>query len=64
HLVSDGITRAVDLLDQEGDTSLALALEDDPRRVIEGIRAGERSLEGARRPRKLHDDATVITLRP
>lgn len=64
HLVSDGITRAVDLLDQEGDTSLALALEADPHRVIEGIRAGERSLEVARRPHKLHDDATVLTLRP
>ena len=64
HLVSDGITRAVDLLDQDDDTSLALAVEADPRRVIEGIRAGERSLEVARRPRKLHDDATVLTLRP
>lgn len=64
HLVSDGITRAVDLLDQEGDTSLTLALEVDPREVIDGIRAGERSLEASRRPRKLHDDATVLTLRP
>lgn len=64
HLVSDGITRAVDLLDQEGDTSLARALEADPHRVIDTIRAGERALPSDRRPRKLHDDATVLTLHP
>lgn len=64
HLVSDGITRAVDLLDQLEDDSLALALEADPRRVIDEIRVGERALPSRRRPRKTHDDATVLTVIP
>lgn len=63
HLVSDGITRLVELLALHDDASLATALERDPQAVIGELRAAERALPPARRPRKIHDDATVLTLR-
>lgn len=62
HLVSDGITRAVDLLGLHDDTSLAHALSEDPASLLEDLRAAERDLPVGRRPRKAHDDATVLTL--
>jgi hypothetical protein len=64
HLVSDGVTRAVDLLGLHRDASLARALSADPDRVLAGIRSAEEALPAERRPRKLHDDATVLTWRP
>lgn len=64
HLVSDGITRAIELLGQHDSVSLAGALAEDPRAVIARLRAGERALPAARRPRKPHDDATLLTLMP
>lgn len=64
HLVSDGITRAVELLGLHDDTSLSRALSEDPRAVIRGIRRAEDGLDPHRAPRKRHDDATVLTLRP
>lgn len=63
HLVSDGITRAVDLLGLHDDSSLARALTADPRDLLHHLRGAERSLPVDRRPRKPHDDATVLTLR-
>ena len=64
HLVSDGITRAVDLLGLHRDASLARALSEDPGAVLAGIRRAEEALPPERRPRKRHDDATVLTWRP
>ena len=64
HLVSDGITRAVDLLGMHDDASLARALRVDPRSVLRELRRAEADLPIGRRPRKVHDDATVLTLRP
>ncbi|MBP2381125.1 protein phosphatase 2C domain-containing protein [Brachybacterium sacelli] len=61
HLVSDGITRAVDLLGLYDDVTLARALETDPRGVVRRLRRAEDALEVDRRPRKPHDDATVLT---
>lgn len=62
-LVSDGITRAVDLLGLHDDASLVAALATDPSAVIAQIRGAERDLPSGRRPRKTHDDATVITVK-
>ena len=62
HLVSDGITRAVDLLGMHDDTSLAGSLREDPHRLVGSLRERERDLPIGRRPRKLHDDATVLTV--
>ncbi|WP_193105052.1 protein phosphatase 2C domain-containing protein [Brachybacterium sp. FME24] len=64
HLVSDGITRAIDLLGRHDEASLVQALTVDPVEVIAELRAGERALPPQARPRKLHDDATVLTLLP
>lgn len=64
HLVSDGITRAVELLGLHDDASLARALSGDPRAVVRGIRRAEDGLEPHRAPRKRHDDATVLTVHP
>ncbi|APX33791.1 hypothetical protein BH708_14930 [Brachybacterium sp. P6-10-X1] len=61
HVVSDGVTRAVDLLGQHDDSSLVDALETDPGAVVRALRRGERALAASRRPRKMHDDATVLT---
>lgn len=61
HLVSDGVTRAVDLLGLHDDSSLAGALEADPGGVVRALRHGEEALAADRRPRKMHDDATVLT---
>ncbi|MDN5688648.1 MAG: protein phosphatase 2C domain-containing protein [Brachybacterium sp.] len=61
HLVSDGVTRAVDLLGLHDDSSLAGALEADPDGVVRALRHGEEALAADRRPRKMHDDATVLT---
>ena len=63
HLVSDGITRAVDLLGLHDDASLARALSADPRDLLRRLRNAEADLPPERRPRKLHDDATVLTTR-
>lgn len=63
HLVSDGVTRAADLLGLMSDAELARALDRDPRAVIGRIRAAERELAADRVPRKRHDDATVLSLR-
>ncbi|MFC7376109.1 protein phosphatase 2C domain-containing protein [Brachybacterium sp. GCM10030268] len=62
HLVSDGITRTVDLLGMHDDDSLSAALSTAPGELIAGLRAAEETLPEHRRPRKLHDDATVLTL--
>ncbi|GAA4529189.1 protein phosphatase 2C domain-containing protein [Brachybacterium paraconglomeratum] len=63
HLVSDGITRAVDLLGLHDDASLAASLTRDPQALLRQLRTAEDAMPQARRPRKLHDDATVLTLR-
>lgn len=63
HLVSDGVTRAVDLLGTHDDAELARDLGVDPRGVLAALREGERALPLGTRPHKLHDDATVLTLR-
>ena len=62
HLVSDGITRAVDLLGLHDDASLARAAGEDPAELVRALREAERGLPIGRRPRKLHDDATVLTV--
>lgn len=72
HLVSDGITRAVDLLGLHDDASLARAAGEDPAALVRALRAAERELRAgerarpigrsARPPRKPHDDATVLTI--
>lgn len=62
HLVSDGITRTVDLLRTHDESELAAALSADPRGLIRQLRTAERALPAERRPRKIHDDATVVTL--
>ncbi|MBB5832669.1 protein phosphatase 2C domain-containing protein [Brachybacterium aquaticum] len=62
HLVSDGVTRAVELLGLHDDASLARALDDDPGAVIAQIRGAEDALADERAPRKRHDDASVLTL--
>lgn len=62
HLVSDGITRAIDLLGLHTAGSLSQALLDDPEAVVRRLRGAERELEPSRRPRKVHDDATSLTL--
>ena len=62
HLVSDGITRTVDLLGMHDDASLARALREDPSALLRSLRRAEAELPIGRRPRKPHDDATVVTL--
>lgn len=62
HLLSDGVTRAVELLGLHDDVSLARALSADPRAVISSIRRAEDALDPERAPRKRHDDATSLTL--
>ncbi|ASK66045.1 hypothetical protein CFK39_09730 [Brachybacterium avium] len=62
HLVSDGITRAVDLLGMHDDSSLAHSLRQDPVALLGQLRQAEERLPTGRRPRKLHDDATVLTI--
>lgn len=64
HLVSDGITRTIDLLGTHTAQTLAADLLTDPRDVIDQLRAHERALGEQWRPRKLHDDATVVTILP
>ena len=64
HLVSDGVTRAVDLLGMTDDVGLAAALDRDPGALLGELRAAERALAPERRPRKIHDDATVLPLAP
>lgn len=64
HLVSDGVTRTIDLLHSHTPDSLAAALTSDPDEVLTQLRSRERALGARRRPRKPHDDATVITLLP
>lgn len=63
HLVSDGVTRAVDLLGLHREEGLAWALREQPRALLAAIREGERALPPERRPRKVHDDATALTVR-
>lgn len=63
HLVSDGVTRAVDLLGTHTASTLSRALLSAPGEVITQLRAAERDLPEAMRPRKIHDDATALTLR-
>ncbi|WP_114853332.1 protein phosphatase 2C domain-containing protein [Brachybacterium sp. YJGR34] len=64
HLVSDGVTRAVDLLGITDEEGLVAALATDPCALLNTLRAAERALPEDRRPRKPHDDATVLTLSP
>ncbi|AXK46915.1 protein phosphatase 2C domain-containing protein [Brachybacterium saurashtrense] len=64
HLVSDGVTRAIDLLALHDAGSLARALREDPEGVLRDLRRAERRLPEEGRPRKVHDDATVLTLLP
>jgi hypothetical protein len=63
HLVSDGITRSVDLLGLHDDAALARDLARDPDTVVRRIRRAEEALDARRAPRKRHDDATVASLR-
>ncbi len=63
HLVSDGVTRAVDLLGLHDDAGLARALGADPTTLLRDLRREEAVLPPGRRPRKPHDDATALTLR-
>lgn len=63
HLVSDGVTRAVDLLGTHTASTLSRALLSAPEEVIRQLRAAERDLPQGARPRKIHDDATALTLR-
>lgn len=62
HLVSDGVTRAIDLLGLHTASTLSDALLAAPDEVIAQVRAVERELSTPRRPRKIHDDATALTL--
>lgn len=62
HLVSDGVTRLIDLLGAQDAVSLAGALESDPGAVLTDLRARERAVPTAERPRKTHDDATVLSV--
>lgn len=62
HLVSDGVTRLIDLVGTHDAVTLGHDLERDPARVLAELRAAERALESGRRPRKIHDDATVLSL--
>lgn len=64
HLVSDGVTRTIDLLGTHTAATLAANLRVDARAVIDRLRADERALDEQRRPRKRHDDATVVTFLP
>lgn len=61
HLVSDGVTRAVDLLGLHDDAGLVRALTADPSALLRTLRVAEVALPPGVRPRKLHDDATVLT---
>lgn len=63
HLVSDGITRAIELLGTHSAMQLEADLAVDAPGFVRGLRAGEATLERPRRPRKVHDDATVVTVR-
>lgn len=63
HLVSDGVTRAIDLLGLHTALTLSDALLAAPDEVIAQLRAAERALPEGARPRKIHDDATALTLR-
>ena len=63
HLVSDGITRAIEQLGTHSAVQLEADLAVDAPGFVRGLRAGEAALDVARRPRKVHDDATVITIR-
>ncbi|HEX7349518.1 protein phosphatase 2C domain-containing protein [Brachybacterium sp.] len=62
HLVSDGVTRTVDLLGMHDDSSLAAALREEPHALLDRLRRQESLLPVGQRPRKLHDDATVLTI--
>lgn len=62
HLVSDGITRTIDLMHSHTADSLVTALTSDPGEVLAQLRDRERSLDARQRPRKPHDDATIVTL--
>lgn len=62
HLVSDGVTRAVDLLGLVDDGGLAAALRTDPEALLDRIREAELALDPARRQWKIHDDATLLVL--
>lgn len=62
HLMSDGITRTIDLLGTHDVAGLDAALAADPLRLLGDLRAAESALEAARRPRKAHDDASVISI--
>lgn len=62
HLVSDGITRAVDLLGMHDDSTLARSLSEDPSALLRSLRRAEARRPSGHRPRKPHDDATVLTL--
>jgi Protein phosphatase 2C len=62
HLVSDGITRTVDLLETHDAHALAEVLGRSPEALIRTLRGAEEALAPGRRPRKLHDDATVLTI--
>lgn len=62
HLMSDGITRTIDLLGTHDAAELEAALASDPRRLLHDLRSAEAALEAARRPRKMHDDASVISI--
>lgn len=62
HLVSDGITRAVDLLGLLDEASLVRSLSADPAALLRELRTAEAALAPDRAPRKRHDDATVLTV--
>jgi len=64
HLVSDGITRTIDDLGDHDVASLSRALREDPRALLRELREAEARREPGQRPRKVHDDATVLTILP
>lgn len=63
HLISDGVLRAVDPVGSHDLDALERDLDADAGAFLARLRADERGLPRERRPRKLHDDATAVTLR-
>lgn len=62
HLVSDGVLRALDPVGSHDVAALEAELARDPVGALRRLRADEAALPAGRRPRELHDDATLVTL--
>ena len=52
----------MDLFGLHDESSLVTALEVDHEEVLAELRRAEANLPEGRRPRKMHDDATVLTV--